>query len=82
VIGMAGSGFHNSLFSPWVCRLVLLSPKVSINSNFVLFDRLTGADSLYCHVTGARMLEHGGSFHRAFEIDEPRALAHAILDLL
>jgi len=80
LLGMASSAFHHSLFAPALsARLLLLNPKQSINSNFVLIDRLTGADSRYLHLVGSRRLEDGGAFHRAFELDDPARIAKALL---
>ena len=83
LLGMAGSAFHHSLFAPELAaRLLLLNPKRSINSNFVLVDQLTGADSRYLHVVHARRLEDGGAFQSAFELEQPVRLGAALLALI
>jgi len=83
LLGMASSAFHHSLFAPALsARLLMLNPVQSINSNFVLIDRLTGGDSRYLHVAGSRRLEDGGAFHRAFELDDPARIAKALLALI
>ena len=83
LMGMAGSAFHHSVFAPEVAaRLVMFNPRQSVNSNFLIFDRLSGADSRYFHAVGSRRLENGGSFYFGFELEDPPRVARALLELV
>jgi capsular polysaccharide biosynthesis protein len=81
VLGTAGSAFHTALFVQPAGRAVVLSPRPSINSNYVLFDRLGGADTGYWFAEGTELVEDD-RFLRGFHVPDPQAVGRALVEQL
>lgn len=81
VMGTTGSAFHSAIFTPPPERLILIDQTDYKNSNFEMFDRLSGSRSEHYYPVGSGDVSPEGFIdQRAFP--EPRKVAKAILDLL
>lgn len=49
LMGTVGSAFHGSIFAPKLGRRILLNGGPTLNSNFALFDKLTGSRAEYVY---------------------------------
>ena len=81
VMGTTGSALHSIIFTPPPERLILIDQTDFKNSNFEMFDRLSGARSEHYFPTGSGDVAPDDFLNqRAFP--EPERVAKAILDLL
>jgi capsular polysaccharide biosynthesis protein len=84
ICGTAGSAFHTSIFAPNRGRRVLIHPAPVINSNFRLFDALSGDEAVHVHVPAAESRHHPPGYPFMATVTTPHALelAEAIAALL
>lgn len=82
ILGFAGSGLHTCLLSGGAHRIIALCPLASVNSNFILLDRIKGNDSHYLGFPEG-LLPAGKlpGFGDAFEIPDVKSTARRMLEL-
>ena len=73
--GIAGSAHHMSAFADKSVRFRLLLTDDSLNSNFVLIDKLNGNDSLYFRAQSERIHPINPTFIITQQLSDPTALA-------
>lgn len=82
IIGLAGSGLHTSLLSDGGKRIIALCPLPSINSNFLLLDRIKGNDGHYLGFSGGlQPVDALPGFGGTFEIPDTQSTARLMLEL-
>ena len=79
IFGTSGSAFHTSIFAPTNGKHIILNPTLSMNSNYALFDMLSGANAHYYWARGTTTLRDGGSFLTARSVPEPAEVVRALL---
>jgi len=76
ITGTLGSGFHTCLFLDRPSRIVPLAPVDTLNTNYVLIDRLKGNDSLYLYpVTPASGRSDDRGFQTVWTVEDLLAVA-------
>ncbi|GJD79209.1 glycosyltransferase family 61 protein [Methylobacterium gregans] len=82
ILGFAGSGLHTCLLSGGDHRIIALCPLASVNSNFLLLDRIKNNDSHYLGFPdGLLPAEKLPGFGDVFEIPDVKATARRMLEL-
>ena len=82
VCGSIMSAMHVTIFSPVAGRQIWLHPYYSINTNFILVDKLHDNDVVYLHPAGSHEFTKGDRFMIMAEIAEPRRVAAELLEML
>ena len=82
IVGTVGSAFHTTLFCGRPKRIIGLAYDKAINSNYALIDKLAGNQSLYVHAPTAMSPAPTESITFGHSVENPTALADALLGLL
>ncbi len=82
ILGTTGSAFHASIFARATPRQITLSPHREINSNFALFDHVSGNRTEHYHQPGTADLGPSERHHARHLLPDPTGAADALLRLL
>lgn len=82
ITGITTSAMHVGVFAP-PARVRALHPSDLLNSNFLILDRLNGADAAYFHPRGSREVSRNANgFMVEHVFMDPIAIGRALLELL
>jgi hypothetical protein len=83
IFGPLGSAFHNSIFCKANSKVICLAPNSHPNSNFMMFDSLSGVDAQYYYDPGTIAVDSKGKdFLTSLRLSDPERIASDLLRLV
>ncbi len=79
VMGSTGSAFHSSIFAPPRSTIICLNPIPTVNSNFVLIDKLNGNDATYYYQKGTEVIRNSSKFLTEFYVPNPKEVVESFV---
>ena len=83
ILGGMSSAFHVQIFAPQGGKRICLQPLGTLNSNYVLLDKLAGATTLYVKPLAPSVVASGtgSGFITQCELADPQGVARHLLEL-